>query len=426
MPSQASKEQGADPNYTNSWYAMTPNRLLVTLGSLRGEINCDVCVIGAGFTGISAAFELTQKGYSVTLLEAKPIVDCAPAKTGSHLLRGFHHTPDKLIDKYSAPGARVLNNLTLEGLALIVERIAKHDIKCDLKFGHLTAATDQKHVNALKRRIDDWAKLGHVDLSFVAKKDMPDYVDCKKYAGGLFDPKGAHFHPTNYVLGLLQIAQALGCKIYDDTAVTSVTPGETVRIATKNGAVNAKFVVLGGYVRIPGIPALNKKIMPLSLPMLATQPLEDMVSHKILPRNTAVQDTYSIMNYYRFTSDHRLIFGSAARGVDLRKRMAALFPLLNGVEISHEWDSPLDFTLNRMPHFGRLANNIFYAQGYCGQGIILGNLAGKLIAEAVSGTAERFDVFAQIKHMSISGADSLKKRILALGMAWYRWQDKLL
>jgi len=328
--------------------------------------------------------------------------------------------------KYGAAGAKMLSNLTLEGLALIVERIAKHDIKCDLKFGHLTTAINQSDVNSLKQRIDDWAKLGHVDLKYIGKKDIPAHVDCRKYIGGLFDPKGAHFHPTNYVLGVMQTMQNMGCKIYDETPVVSVTQGSTARVATKNGAVNAKFVVLGGYVRMPGIPGLNKKIMPVALPMIATRPLSGEISHKILPRNTAIVDSYRIMNYYRLSNDNRLIFGAVGQGIDLRQRMAALFPALKGAEIAHEWNSPLDFTLNRMPNFGRLADNIFYAQGYCGQGIILGNLAGKLIAEAVSGTAERFDVFAGIKHMSISGADSFKKRILALGMAWYRFQDKLL
>ena len=405
---------------------MTPNRLLVTLGTLRGEINCDVCVIGAGFTGVSAAFELIQKGYSVTLIEAKNIVDCAPGKTGNHLQRGYHHAPGTLTKKYGAANAKMLSNLTLEGLALIVERIAKHDITCDLKFGHLTAATEQKHIDALKARIDDWAKLGHTDLKYVGKKEIPDYVTCSKYIGGMFDPKGAQFHPTNYVLGVMQSAETMGCKIYDETPVVSVTPGKTVRVATRNGAVNAKYVVLGGYVRIPGIPGLNQKIMPVALPMIATDPLEEIVSHKILPRNTAITDSYSIMNYYKLSNDNRLIFGSMGQGIDVKKRMMTLFPALRGIPLANTWNSPMDFTLNHMPHFGRLANNIFYAQGYCEQGIILGNLAGRLIAEAVSGTAERFDVFAAIKHTSISGADSLKKRILALCMAWYRLQDKLL
>jgi gamma-glutamylputrescine oxidase len=426
MPEEKPKEQKEDPNYNNSWYAVTPNRLLVTLGTLRGEINCDVCVIGAGFTGISAAFELVQKGYSVTLIEAKNIIDSAPGKSGNHLLRGYHHAPATLAKKYGPAGAKMLSNLTLEGLALIVERIAKHDIKCDLKFGHVTTAITPDQASALKKRIDDWAKLGHVDLKYLSKKDIPAYVDTKKYIGGLFDPKGAHFHPMNYMLGVTQTAQNAGCKIYDETPVLSVTPGSPARVETKHGAVNAKFVVLGGYVRIPGIPRLNKKIIPAALPMLATQPLGDRISHKILPKNSAIIDSHRIMNYFKLSNDNRLIFGCVGQGINLQQRMTAIFPDLADARIAHQWNSPLDFTLNHMPNFGRLADNIFYAQGYCGQGIILGNLAGKLIAEAVSGTAERFDVFARVKHMSIPGGDELKKRILALGMAWYRLQDSLL
>ncbi len=425
MPQEAQKEQAADPNYTNSWYALTPNRLLETLGSLRGEINCDVCVIGAGFTGISAAFELIQKGYSVTLIEAKNIVDSAPGKNGGHLQRGYYHAPGDLAKKYGPAGAKLLSNLSLEGLALIVERIAKHDIKCDLKFGHVTTAVMPDDVTALKKRIDDWAKLGHIDLKFLTKKDMPGYVDSKRYIGGMFDPKGAHFHPMNYALGVMQTIQNAGCKIYDETPVLSVEQGSPARVVTKNGAVNAKFVVLGGYVRIPGIPRLNKKIIPIAMPMVATQPLGDKIAHKVLPKNSAIIDSYRIMNYFKHTTDNRFIFGSLGLGIDPVQRMKAIFPELAEARIAHQWNNPMDFTLNHMPNFGRLADNIFYAQGYCGQGIILGNLAGRLIAEAVSGTAERFDVFAKIKHLSVPGGNALHQKILALGMAWYRMQDSL-
>ena len=404
---------------------MTPNRLLVTLGVLRGEINCDVCVIGAGFTGISAAFELVQKGYSVTLLEAKTIVDSAPGKNGSHLLRGYHNSPGYLAKKYGAARAKMLCNMTLEGLGIIVQRIAKHDIKCDLKFGHVTTALNEDHVSSLKKRMDEWAKLGHTDMKYLGKREIPAFVDSKKYIGGLFDPKGAHFHPMNYALGVTQTAQNAGCKIYDETPVLSVTQGSPARVVTKHGAVNAKFVILGGYVRIPGIPRLNKKIIPAAMPMLATQPLGDRISHKIIPKNSAIIDSNHIMNYFNLSEDNRLLFGSYGQGIDLRQRMAAIFPDLAEARIAHQWNNPMDFTLNHMPNFGRLSANIFYAQGYCGQGIILGNLAGRLIADAVSGTAERFDVFARIGHLSIPSGDLLKQRILALAMVWYRLQDLL-
>lgn len=424
MP-EAIKNKSADPNYATSWYAMTPNRLLVTLGGLKGEINCDVCVIGAGFTGISAAYELVQKGYSVTLLEARNLVDSAPGKSGTHLLRGYHSAPGVLTKKYTLPQARMLCNMTLEGLAMIVERIAKHDIKCDLKFGHVTAALTKSDITQLKRRRDDWGRLGHTDLKYLPQGVLYDYVDSPKYIGGLYDPKGAHLHPMNYALGVAQTAQAAGCKIYDETPVVSVTNGTIAKVKTKNGTVNAKFVVLSGYVKIPGIPKLNKKIMGAMMPMLATHPLPELISHKILGKNSAVVDSCAIMNYFKLSHDNRLLFGSVGQGVDIKRRMRAIFPDLARVNIAHEWQSPMDFTLNRMPDFGRLAGNIFYAHGYCGQGIILGNLAGKLIAEAVSGTAERFDVFARVRHMPILGGETVKQRILGLGMIWNRMQDSL-
>lgn len=423
--SEEAKEQ--DQNYNNSWYAVTPNRLLVTLGPLKGEINCDVCVIGGGFTGLSAAFELVQKGYSVTLLEANVLTDSSPALEGGHLLRGYYHSPGRLARKYAPAKAKMLCNMTLEGLALIVGRIAKHEIKCDLKFGHVTTALSSTHVSDLKRRIDEWAKLGHTDLKFLDAAQVYEHVESERYLGGLLDPKGAHFHPLNYALALAQIAQQAGCKIYDETRVTAIRNGATAHVETKGGVVNAKFVVLSGYIRIPGIPALNRKIIPVPMQMVATQPLGDRISHKILPKNSAIIEASHIMNYYKLSHDNRLLFGTLGQraGSDIRQRIGEVFPSLAQARFAHQWNSPVEFTLNHMPSFGRQSENIFYAHGYCGQGIILGNLAGKLIAEAVSGTAERFDVFAKIKHLSIPGGNRFKQRILNLGMAWYRLQDSL-
>ncbi len=426
MPTVTPKDQVEDRNYRNSWYAVTPNRLLVTLGALNEEINCDICVIGAGFTGISAAYEFVQKGYSVTLLEAKNLLDSSTGKNGSHLLRGYQLSPDHMAKKYTPGNARMLCNLTLEGLALIVGRIAKHEIKCDLKFGHITTALDRDNISTIIKRIKEWNKLGHTDMQYVSAKDIPAYVDSKKYAGGLYDPKGAHFHPLNYALGVAQTAQTAGCKIYDETPVVKIEPGATVKIRTQQGVINAKFAVLSGHIKIPGLPKLGQKILPAAMPMLATQPLDSRISSKILPKNTAVSDMCGIMNYFNLSNDGRLLFGSICPDIDLQKRMTAIFPELKDATIAHRWNNPMDFTLNRMPHFGRLSDNIFYAHGYCGQGIILGNLAGKLMAEAVSGTAERFDVFARMKHLSIPGGDAFKKRLLAFAMAWHRLQDTLL
>lgn len=425
MPQTASKK---NENYSNSWYSVTPNRLLVTLGPLRGEINCDVCVIGGGFTGLSAAYELAQRGYSVTLLEANEIMDSSPSKEGGHLLRGYYHSPEHLAHKYTAARARMLCNMTLEGLGLIVERIAKHEIKCDLKFGHVTAALTYYQEENLKRRVDEWARFGHTDLKFLDADEVYEQVESERYLSGLYDPKGAHFHPLNYALGVAQAAQQARCRIYDNTRVVAIKHGPQPRVETSGGgAVNAKFVILSGYIRIPGVPALNRKIIPVPMQMVATAPLSERIFHKIIPKSSAIVEASHLMNCFKLSHDGRLLFGSLGlkTGDTMREHIADVFPSLAQVRFEHRWSSMVDFTLNHMPCFGRESDNVFYAHGYCGQGIILGNLAGKLMAEAVAGTAERFDVFSRIKHLSIPGGNRFKQRILNLGLAWYKMQDSL-
>ncbi|MFH1158326.1 MAG: FAD-binding oxidoreductase [Pseudomonadota bacterium] len=433
------KEKPRKPNIgkidTNSWYSSTPNRLLATLGALKGEINCDVCVIGGGFTGLSAALELSQNKYSVILLEAQEIAGSASGKNGGQLIRGYNHSPGTLASRYGSAAAKMMCNVTLEGLALVLDRIAKHDIKCDLKFGHVTAAMNDRHVSSLKEDIDEWAKIGHTDLKYLNRERIKDFVRSEKYAGGVFDPKGAHFHPLNYALGIAQTLQNIGCRIYDETPVLSIKQGATARIRTSHGIVNAKFVVLGGNVAFKGTEKLNRRVIPATAHMVATEPLDKTLVHAILPRNIAVTDARFIMDYYRLSSDNRLLFGAgdySYNGVDypgrafsLRKKMADTFPGLAGVKIEHCWNGPLDITHNRMPGFGRLAPNIFYAHGYCGHGVILSNMAGKLIAEAVGGTAGRLDVFAKIRHIPFIGGDLVKRPLFVLGMTWYRLRDMM-
>ncbi len=418
---------------TVPWYALTSNRLLATLGVLEGEINCDVCVIGGGFTGLSAALELAQSGYSVTLLESQSVAASASGRNGGQLIRGYTAAVEDLGRKFDPATAKMMCNLTLEGLALIIERIAKYDIKCDLHFGHVTAALHDHHISSLKNEMEEWAKIGHTDLKYLDKQEVQSFVKNKKYIGGMFDPKGAHFHPANYALGIAQAAQEAGCKIYDKTSVLTIAQGSPTRVITEKGVVNAKFVVLGGYVQFKGIEKLNRKVIAATAHIIATEPLGE-TARQILPKNVGVTDANFVMNYFRLSSDNRLLFGGNCNysGLEypgqsnlLKQRMVEVFPDLAKAAIAHCWGGPLDITLNRLPSFGRLAPNIFYAHGYCGHGIILSNLAGKLIADAIRGTAERFDVFTKIKHAPFVGGDLLKRPLFVLGMAWYRLRDML-
>ena len=421
--------------YHDPWYALTANRLLMTLGGLRDEVNCDVCVIGAGFTGLSAALELADKGYSVTLLEKDSIAGLASGRNGGHMQRGFSQSPGWLIQQYGLETAKFLCNVSLEGLALMLARMEDHEIKCDVKFGHLTAATKPKHEAELQRDIKDWQQLGHKDIDWWDEKTVQDTVMTGKYTGGLFDKKGGHLHPYNYALGIAQAFQRLGGKIYDQTAAVDIIPGEPNRVLTATGGtVHAKFVVIAGVTGMRGLARLRKTSMTATAHVIATEPLSDARRQQIMTRDIAVIDNRFIMDYYRFTSDNRLLFGGNCNYSDreyagedsrLRERMTDLFPVLKMTRIDHCWRGPLDLTMNRMPHLGQLTPHIYFAHGFGGQGVILTNILGKIMAEAVAGTAERFDVFARLRHKPFPGGDLMKRPLFVAAMTWFRLRDML-
>lgn len=420
--------------YRDPWYALTANRLLVTLGGLREEVNCDVCVIGAGFTGLSAALELTQKGYSVILLEKDTVAGSASGRNGGHVQRGYSQSPGWLINHYGLETAKLLANVSLEGLGLMLERIATHDIKCDFKFGHLTAGMAPKHMQELAQDIKDWEKLGQKDMVLWDEKEVQETIHTTDYIGGLYDPKGGHFHPLNYALGIAHALQKAGGRIYDNTPALDIIPGERAKVTTSSGAVLAKHVIIAGATGMKGMAPLRKTSIQVTAHMIATEPLGEDRARQIMTKDIAVADARFIMNYYRFSDDYRLLFGGNCNYSDreydgedrrLRERMTDLFPTLKMTRIDHCWRGPLDLTMNRMPHMGKLAPNIYYAHGFGGQGVILTNILGKVLAEAVAGTAERFDVFEKIRHNPFPGGDSLKRPLFLLAMTWYRLRDML-
>lgn len=421
--------------YHDPWYALTANRLLMTLGALRDEVNCDVCVIGAGFTGLSAALELAEKGYSVILLEKDSVGGLASGRNGGHMQRGFSQSPGWLIRQYGLETAKFLSNVSLEGLGLLLARMENLDIKCDIKFGHLSAATKPAHEAELKQDIKDWQQLGHKDIEWWDQKTVQDTVLTSKYTGGLFDSKGGHLHPFNYALGIAQAFQKLGGKIYDHTAAVDIIPGTPNRVLTATGGVvNANFVVIAGVTGMKGLAPLRKVSMTATAHIIATEPLSDARRAQIMTRDLAVIDARFIMDYYRFSSDNRLLFGGncnysdreyAGEDTRLRQRMTELFPILNMTRIDHCWRGPLDLTMNRMPHLGRLTPHIYFAHGFGGQGVILTHILGKIMAEAVAGTAERFDVFAKIRHNPFPGGELLKRPLFVAAMTWYRLRDML-
>jgi gamma-glutamylputrescine oxidase len=421
-------------SYHIPWYAASANRHLQTLGRLSGEVNCDICVIGAGFTGLSTALELSKQGFEVVLLESGTVASGASGRNGGQLQRGYPKSPDTLVAKYGKEDARTMCDITLEGINLITGRIREYDIDCNLAFGQLSAGLDKRQLDELKGEQDAWAAIGHDDMKMLDEAQVQSLVKTPLYKGGLIDEKGAHFHPLNYALGIAAAAQSLGCRIYENTRALELVQSSSPRVVTEKGAVTAKFVVLAGAIALKGSAFMIRHSITATAHIIATEPLGQERIDKIITRNLAVCDARFIMDYYRLSADGRLLFGGncnysameyPGEAQRLYDRMTALFPALDGVKIDHCWHGPLEFTINRLPHLGRLSPAVYYAHGFGGQGVVATNITGKVLAEAISGTMNRFDVFAKIRHAPFAGGNLLKRPLFVLGMTWYRLRDAL-
>ncbi|VBG70353.1 oxidoreductase [Burkholderia pseudomallei] len=419
-----------------SYYAATVNDT-TRHPPLEGTIDADVCVIGAGLTGISAALNLAERGHSVAVLEASKVGWAASGRNGGQLIGGFACGIDALEPYLNADEIRLVWDMGLETLAIAKERIAKHAIDCAFVPGYLSAANKPRDVDALRRSRDEAARrFGYTRLRYVERDALAQYVQSNRYLGGLFDPDSGHLHPLNYTLGLARAAVASGARIHEDSAVTRIASeaGGHV-VSTARGAVRARFVVLACNAFLGALaPALSRKIMPVGTYVIATEPLGEARARALMPAQAAICDSRFALDYFRPTPDARLLWGGKVSYSTLeprkladamRRDMLKTFPQLADVTIEHAWGGFVDITMNRAPHFGRLTPTVYFAQGFSGHGVNTTGLAGKLIAEAIDGQAARFDVFGKIRHRDFPGGAALRMPALVLAMAWYRLRDLL-
>ncbi|KGU87486.1 NAD(P)/FAD-dependent oxidoreductase [Burkholderia pseudomallei] len=419
-----------------SYYAATVNDT-TRHPPLEGTIDADVCVIGAGLTGISAALNLAERGHSVAVLEASKVGWAASGRNGGQLIGGFACGIDAFEPHLNADEIRLVWDMGLETLAIAKERIAKHAIDCAFVPGYLSAANKPRDVDALRRSRDEAARrFGYTRLRYVERDALAQYVQSSRYLGGLFDPDSGHLHPLNYTLGLARAAVASGARIHEDSAVTRIASeaGGHV-VSTARGAVRARFVVLACNAFLGALaPALSRKIMPVGTYVIATEPLGEARARALMPAQAAICDSRFALDYFRPTPDARLLWGGKVSYSTLeprkladamRRDMLKTFPQLADVTIEHAWGGFVDITMNRAPHFGRLTPTVYFAQGFSGHGVNTTGLAGKLIAEAIDGQAARFDVFGKIRHRDFPGGAALRMPALVLAMAWYRLRDLL-
>ena len=419
-------------NVPRSYYSATANPAPAR-PPLTGEVSADACVIGGGYTGLSAALHLAERGYKTVLVEAERVGWGASGRNGGQLNTGLRKGPSELMALFGRDGARALFALAEEAKALVRERVAHHAIACDLKPGSLYVA--------YKRRDPEWmaAEVGilHREFGYDAaqllnKAELEERLGSRRYFGAVADVNAGHLHPLNYALGLAAAAEAAGARICEGSAAISLSPGE---VCTPAGRIKARHTLLGCNAYLGGLePRIAGRIMPISNYIIATEPLDEAAAHALIRDDAAICDTKFVVDYFRLSADRRLLFGggetySAREPADIagfvRRYMLRVFPQLADRRIDYAWGGRLAITMNRLPHLGRLPGDIYFAQGYSGQGVAIASLAGKLMAEAISGSAERFDVFSRIPHRGFPGGTLLRHPILVLGMLWFALRDRL-
>ena len=424
-----------DPNQAVSYYAASANPA-PEHPPLRGDHTADVCVIGGGIAGCSTALELAERGYKVVLLEGQRIGWGASGRSGGQAIGGFASGQHKLVQQVGAQNARRMWDISLEGLQLIRDRVAKHNIDCDLHWGQMhVAIKPRQREDLLHEQREAEQTYGYGQLEFLEREQVESLLETTRYVAGLYDSGSGHLHPLNYTLGLAAAASAAGVTIYERSLVTNITHDQPAVVTTAAGRVRAKFVVLCGNAYLNTlVPSLRSRIMPVGTYIVATEPLGEERMHRLMRKNIAVTDTNFVLDYFRRSADHRLLFGGRVSysGLDpfntsnaTRKRMLKVFPQLSDVRIEYAWGGYVDITMNRAPDFGRVAPHIYYLQGFSGHGIALTGIAGRLAAEAIAGQAERFDLFTRISHRNFPGGQLLRMPALVLAMLWYRARDLL-
>jgi len=428
-------KNGGTGQHPDSYYNATANAMR-DFPKLTGDQRCDICVIGGGFTGLSSALHLKELGYDVILLEAHRIGWGASGRNGGQLGSGQRVGQDSLENMVGTDEARILWDLGEESKNLVKDLIQKHNIKCDLKPGILHAAHKKRYMPDYRAEVDKLQKkYDYEPIRFVDEDEMADMLGMRTYYGGTLDTGAYHLHPLNLALGLGDACHKAGVRIYENSTVLNYTENDKITINTPEGTVKADQLILGCNGYLGNLePRLAGKIMPINNFVVATEPLGEERARQINRDDVAIADSKFVINYFRMSADHRLLFGGGENYTPgfpkdlasfVRKYMLEIYPSLDDVKIDYAWGGALAITMNRLPHVGKLGSNIFYAQGFSGHGVGTATLAGKIMAQAIQGNHTNFNVFEKLPTYPFPGGRTLRWPMMVLGMMYYALRDRI-
>jgi len=420
--------------HCNSYYAAT--RLATTCyPALRGEQYADVCVVGAGFTGIATALSLSERGFKVIVVEANRVGWGASGRNGGQLIGGISGE-QKIIRRHGQQLADAVWQMRWRGHEIIRDRVQRYGIRCDLKSGYMDVAIKPRHMRAFEAEFEELQRrrFPH-EYRLVQEHEMAQVLGTRAYIGGLINQYNGHLHPLNLCLGEAAAAVKLGARVFEQSPALRIEHGMRPRVITEHGRVSAEAVVLAGnaYHRLEA-RKLSGLVFPAGSYIVASEPLDEDTARAINPLDLAVCDPNHVLDYFRLSADRRLLFGgrcnySGREPRDIRAsivpRMLKILPQMRGKRIDYAWGGNIGIVINRVPMLGRLSPKVFYSQGYSGHGVNFTHVAGEIMADAVAGNLERLDVFERMRHWRIPLGQRLGSEIVAMGMLYYRLRDLL-
>ena len=421
--------------HTGSYYAASAN-VSPERPALLGDHQIDICIVGAGYSGLSAGLHLAEKGHKVAIIEGARVGWGASGRNGGQIVNGLNASLQTIEKRYGKNTASFVAGVVQEGQEIIRERVAKYDIKCDLKDGNIFAGYTAAHMRELEERKKLWEGYGHHNQEMLTKEELRARVGSDVFAGGMIDHTGGHMHPLNLALGEAEAFEKNGGVIYEMSPVTSVdheAPRPVVR--TAKGSITCKTLILCGNAYLGDVvPTLTWRVMPVSTQMIATEPLGDDLANELLPGDECVEDIRYILDYFRLSADKRMIFGGGTvyGGADpanieakIIPNMRKVFPQLKNVKIDYRWSGNFALSFSRVPQMGRIGANTYFAHGYSGHGVTGSHTFGRILAEAICGDTGRFDVFAGLPWIPFPGGRTFRVPYTVVGAWWYAMRDKL-
>jgi gamma-glutamylputrescine oxidase len=419
--------------HINSYYAASANASQHR-AVLRESLQADVCVIGGGFSGLSAALHLAAQGRHVTLLESARIGWGASGRNGGQIVHGLNASLDTIDKRYGADTANFVGGLVQEGASIIRSFVKDYAIECDLKTRNIFVAFNARQMRELEAKQLLWQSHGMDDHELLDREALKKHVGSALYCGGMLDHSGGHLHPLNLALGEAAALEKLGGVIYEQSRVERIDSIESSpEVITDQGSVKCRTLIICGNAYLgKSVPALAPRVMPVSTQIMATEPLPDDLANQLLPSDSCVEDVRYILDYYRLSADKRLLFGGGSvyggtdpRNVEskLRPNMEKVFPELRGTPITHAWSGNFALSFSRVPQLGKLGPDSYFAMGYSGHGVTGSHLFGRLLSEAVCGDTQRFDRFAALPWYPFPGGQRFRAPYSTIGSWWYGLRD---